>query len=128
MRILILVGAVALSGLTRAGGDDGFTPLPPAPVSVWEFLDASSQIEHPTAHSGFRAASEGDLDNDGDLDVVIGQNHTSAGVVGTPAPSVLYMNENGRFVDRTADYLPELLVPQVTWWTNIHDFDSPART
>ena len=122
---LALAATVALSGLTWAGGDDGLTPLPPAPVAVWEFLDASSQIEHPAPHSDFRAASEGDLDNDGDLDVVIGQNHTSAGVFGTSAPSVLYINENGRFMDRTAQYLPELLAPQVTWWTNIHDFDSP---
>ena len=112
-----LVGGVA--ALTAEA-----TPWPFGNVR-WEFLDASSQIEHPAGHSGFRAASEGDLDNDGDLDVVIVQNFTSAGVVGTPAPSVLYMNEGGRFVDRTAELLPELLVPQVTWWSNIHDFDSP---
>ena len=102
----------------------GATPLPRTSVR-WEFLDASSQIEHPAPHSGFRSASEGDFDGDGDLDVVVVQNVTSVGVVGTPAPSVLYMNENGRFVDRTAEFLPELLVPQVTWWSNAHDFDSP---
>ena len=60
------------------------------------------------------------------MDVVVVQNFTSEGVVGTPAPSVLYMNESGRFVDRTAELLPELLVPQVTWWSNVHDFDSPG--
>jgi hypothetical protein len=100
-----------------------FSQLPPAPR--WEFLDASSQISHPTAHDGFRAAIEGDIDNDGDLDLVVVQNVTSAGVVGTPAPSVLYVNEGGRFVDRTSSLIPQLLVPQVTWWANIDDFDSP---
>jgi hypothetical protein len=116
---LAAMALAALAALTEA------TPWPYTLVR-WEFLDASSQIEHPSPHSGFRAASEGDLDNDGDLDVVIVQNFTSAGVVGTPAPSVLYMNEGGKFVDRTAELLPELLAPQVTWWSNIHDFDSPG--
>jgi hypothetical protein len=122
---LVLVLTMSLSGLIRAGGE-GFTPLPPAPVAVWEFLDASNQIEHPNPHTDFRAASEFDIDNDGDMDVLIGQNHTSAGVVGTPAPGVLYMNENGRFMDRTAEFFPQFLTPRVTWWTNIHDFDVPG--
>jgi hypothetical protein len=117
---LLLAGAAGLAAITGEA-----TPWPYQFVR-WEFLDASTQIEHPTAHNGFRSATEGDLDNDGDLDVVVVQNFTSAGVVGTPAPSVLYINEGGRFVDRTAELLPELLVPQVTWWSNIHDFDSPA--
>ena len=88
-----------MSGLTRAGGDGGRTPLPPAPMLVWEFLDASSQIEHPNPHSGFRAASEGDLDNDGDLDVPgdpikHGQNR-------------LLMNRGGMRVDETRlDFVP----------------------
>ena len=116
---LLLAGAAGLAVITVEA-----TPWPYGFVR-WEFLDASSQIQHPTSHNGFRAATEGDLDNDGDLDVVIAQNFTSAGVVGTPAPSVLYFNDNGRFIDRTAELIPELLVPQVTWWTNIHDFDSP---
>jgi hypothetical protein len=119
----VVFAAVFLAAVAALTADA--TPWPFSFVR-WEFLEASSQIEHPTSHSGFRAASEGDLDNDGDLDVVIVQNFTSAGVVGTPAPSVLYMNEGGRFVDRTAELLPELLVPQVTWWSNIHDFDSPG--
>lgn len=119
LRVALVVGA-AVGFAVWAGA----TPWPFGFVR-WEFLDASSQIEHPTPHSGFRSATEGDLDNDGDLDVVVVQNLTSEGVVGDPAPSVLYMNEDGRFVDRTAELLPELLAPQVTWWSNIHDFDSP---
>ena len=116
---LLLAGGAALAAISVEA-----TPWPYGFVR-WEFLDASSQIEHPTAHNGFRSATEGDLDNDGDIDVVVVQNFTSVGVDGTPAPSVLYMNDNGRFVDRTAELVPELLVPQVTWWSNIHDFDSP---
>src|SRR5688500_11541604 len=115
---LTLVGGLGLAALAVA------TPWPFQYVR-WEFLDASSQIEHPSPHSGFRTATEGDFDNDGDMDVVVVQNFTSVGVFGTPAPGVLYMNENGRFVDRTAEFLPELLVPQVSWWANAHDFDWP---
>jgi hypothetical protein len=117
---LLLAGGAALAAITVEA-----TPWRYGFVR-WEFLDASSRIQHPTPHNGFRSATEGDLDNDGDLDVVVVQNFTDAGVVGTPAPSVLYMNEDGRFIDRTAELLPELLVPQVTWWSNIHDFDSPG--
>jgi hypothetical protein len=120
----LALGALAVRRSTPARAADGRTPLPQP--RAWEFLDASSQIVTSTAHSGFRGALEGDLDNDGDLDVVVVQNVTDQGVVGTPAPSVLYMNEDGRFVDRTSQYLPEILVPQVTWWVNIHDFDSPG--
>jgi hypothetical protein len=120
VRVALIVAAGA--GLAVLAGA---TPWPYQYVR-WEFLDASSQIEQPTAFSGFRSAMEGDLDNDGDMDVVVVQNVSAQGIVGTPAPSVLYMNENGHFVDRTAEYLPELLVPQVTWWSNIHDFDSPG--
>lgn len=118
---LAAAAAFAVAGVANGAGDR--PPVPPA--HPWEFLDATSQIGSAPAHNGFRGANEADLDNDGDLDVIVVQTVTSAGVVGTPAPSRLYMNEDGRFVDRTAQYLPELLVPQVTWWSNAHDFDVP---
>jgi hypothetical protein len=113
-----------VAALAAIAAISGATPWPYQFIR-WEFLDASSQVQSGPAHNGFRSASEGDLDNDGDMDVVVVQNFTAAGVVGTPAPSVLYLNDNGVYVDHTAEYLPELLVPQVTWWSNIDDFDSP---
>ena len=119
--VIVLSAMAGLAGLAALAGA---TPWPYHTVR-WEFLDASSQVEHPSPHSGFRTATEGDFDNDGDLDVVVVQNFTAEGVVGTPAPGVLYMNENGQFIDRTAEFLPELLVPQVSWWANAHDFDWP---
>jgi hypothetical protein len=57
---------------------------------------------------------------------VIPQAVSAAGVAGTSYRGVLYMNENGRFVDRTAQYLPQLLTPEVRWWVSPHDFVGPS--
>jgi hypothetical protein len=58
--------------------------------------------------------------------VAVAQAISAAGVTGTAYPGVLYMSENGRFVDRTAQYLPWLGVAQVRWWLVPHDFAGAA--
>jgi hypothetical protein len=96
-----------------------------APKGPWEFLDATSEIVQPTA-SRFRAATRGDFDGDGDNDVVVSVAVSAAGIDGTPAPGILFMNEGGRFVDRTTTFLPQLATPQVRWWSVADDFAGPA--
>jgi hypothetical protein len=91
----------------------------------WEFVDATGEITQTTA-SRFRAATAADFDNDGDNDVVVAAAQSAAGIDGTPATSQLFMNEGGRFVDRTSTYLPALVNSQVRWWTVAADFTGPA--
>lgn len=91
----------------------------------WEFLSATSQVQQ-NADSGstpvFRAIQHADFNKDGKLDFVSTQARSSAGVSGTPYRGVLYINEDGKFVDRTAQYFPDLLVPAVRWWSSPHDY------
>ncbi len=121
------------------GGNSGEAarPKPPPPPPScggdadrpWAFLDATSQIEFipdTTTTRIFRAVQFADLNKDGRLDVVIAQAVSSAGVAGTPYRGVLYMNEDGEFVDRTAQYIPWLLTPEVRWWAVPHDFVGPS--
>lgn len=101
---------------------------PVVPTRPWEFLDATSQIEFIPDTPGtnvFRAVQFGDFDQNGLLDVVVTQARSSAGVSGTAYPGVLYMNENGKYVDRTAELFPALLTPEVRWWSAHHDFAGP---
>ncbi len=91
----------------------------------WEFLSATSQIQQVPDSGGnpiFRGSQTGDFDADGDLDVVVVTNRSSAGVTGTPYPGILYMNENGKFVNRTAQYFPDLLIPAERWWVSPGDY------
>jgi hypothetical protein len=100
----------------------------PVPARPWEFLDATSQIEFIPDTTGtriLRAVQSADFDHDGALDVVIAQAVSAQGVAGSPYRGVLYMNEAGRFVDRTEQYLHELLTPEVRWWSVLHDFAGP---
>jgi hypothetical protein len=129
------IGVLALLTLVPIGPDATreviAQPGCPVPIRPWEFLDASSQIEFIPDTPGtnvFRATQFGDFNNDGRLDVVVSQARSSAGVTGTPYRGVLYMNENGEFVDRTAEYFPDLLTPEVRWWTAHHDFVGPNGT
>src|SRR5262249_46786092 len=55
-------------------------------------------------------------------DFVVSQARSAAGVDGTPYRGTLYMNEDGKFVDRTAQYFPDLLIPAVRWWSSPHDY------
>ena len=125
-----------LSGIPVAAQRPSPPPPPPPPPSTcelpaarpWEFLDASNQIQFipdTTSTKIFRAVQFADLNKDGQLDVIETQAVSAAGVTGTPYPSVLYMNENGRFMDRTAQYIPSLATPQVRWWVVPHDFVGP---
>lgn len=66
-----------------------------------EFIDAGqTNIEHSGRGSGSVFA---DFDNDGDLDLLGGNNTMSSGVGERREPSHLYRNDNGTFVDVTAD-------------------------
>ena len=76
--------------------------------------------------SRFRAATGADFDGDGDNDVVVSAAVSAAGIDGTPAAGTLFMNEGGRFVDRTTAFLPQLATPQVRWWSVAADFAGPA--
>lgn len=110
----------------------GPTPPPPPPTECnvpaarpWEFLDVSNQIQFipdTTSTKIFRAPQFADFNKDGLQDVVVAQAVSSAGVTGTGYPSVLYMNEDGRFVDRTSQYFPFLSTALVRWWVVPHDF------
>ncbi len=124
--MLVAAGSVGIPGAAARPA-----PPPPCPVPArpWEFLDATSQIQFipdTTSTRVFRAVQFADFNNDGRLDVVISQAVSAAGVTGTPYRGVLYMNENGRFVDRTAQYIPQLLTPEVRWWAVLHDFVGPS--
>ncbi len=91
----------------------------------WEFLNATSQIQHVADSGGnpvFRAIQHADFNADGKLDFVSTQARSSAGVSGTGYRSILYINENGKFVDRTAQYFPALMTPDVRWWSSPHDY------
>jgi hypothetical protein len=91
----------------------------------WEFLSATSQIQQNPDQGGvnvFRAIQHADFNKDGRLDFVVTQARSTAGVDGTPYRGVLYMNEDGQFVDRTAQYFPALLNPAVRWWSALHDY------
>src|SRR5262245_42836746 len=113
------------SDASRAAADQ---PTCPVPARPWEFLDATSQIEFIPDTTGTRISrgvQHADFDRDGRLDVVVAQVVSSQGLAGTPYRGVLYMNENGRFADRTAQYLDELLTPGIRWWSIPHDFVGP---
>ena len=130
---------VFLYGIPIAAQRPGPPPPPPPACDVpaarpWEFLDATSQIQQlpdTTSTKIFRTVQAADFNKDGQMDVAVAQAVSAAGVTGTPYPGVLYMGENGRFVDRTAQYIPSLATPQVRWWLVPHDFvgaDGPPDT
>ena len=119
------LGAVIVVSTTALAA--GFDPpsLPGLTRPPWQFLDGTSEIVQTTA-SRFRAATSADFDGDGDNDVVVSMAISAAGIDGTVAPGALFMNEGGRFVDRTAALLPQLATPQVRWWSVAADFAGPA--
>jgi hypothetical protein len=91
----------------------------------WEFLSATSQIQQVPDTPGdsiFRAIQHADFNKDGRMDFVSTQARSSAGVSGSNYRSILYINENGKFVDRTSEYLPDFLTPDVRWWSSPHDY------
>ncbi len=99
-------------------------PQPLDPVRPWGFLDISSVIEQVSEsceEKVFRGVLEGDFDQDFDRDVIIAQACTGAGIVGSGLPARLFMNENSRYVERTAELIPGLLESEVRWWANVHD-------
>jgi FG-GAP-like repeat len=127
VRTAMLAGLLfVVDGTPAAAQRPGPGPSCVVPAArPWEFLDASSQIEFipdTTTTKIFRAIQFADFNKDGRLDVVSAQAVSGAGVTGTAYPSVLYMNENGHFVDRTTQYIPWLNTPQVRWWVVPHDF------
>ncbi len=129
LTLLMLLVSAGPDGSPGAAPRPGPPPPPCTPIRPWEFLDATSQIQFipdTTSTRIFRAVQFADFNNDGRLDVVVAQAVSNAGVTGTPYRSVLYMNENGRFVDRTAQYIPQLLTPEVRWWVSPHDFVGPS--
>ena len=100
-------------------------PSLPRTRAPWQFIVGTSVIVQATS-SRFRAATSADFDGDGDNDVVVSVAISTAGIDGTPAPAALFMNEGGRFVDRTAAFLPQLATNQVRWWSVAADFAGPA--
>jgi VCBS repeat protein len=119
------LGAVIVVSTTALAAGLGPPSLPGPTGAPWQFLDGSNEIVQTTA-SRFRAATSADFDGDGDNDVVVSAAMSAAGIDGTPAPGALLMNEGGRFVDRTAAFLPQLATPQVRWWSVAADFSGPA--
>ena len=117
------MGAVFVAVAFGAGADD--PPQTPRWTGNWNFLDGTGEITQTTG-SFFRAAIPGDFDQDGQVDVLIAQAISAAGVDGTPTPGILFMNEGGRFVNRTATYLSQVASPQVRWWAVVADFAGPA--
>jgi hypothetical protein len=117
------LGAV-LAATTALGAFAGISQ-PPFEKPHWAFIDGTGEITQVSA-SRFRAATSADFDNDGDNDVVVAAAQSSAGIDGTPAAGQLFMNEGGRFIDRTATFLPQLAAAQVRWWTVAADFTGPA--
>jgi VCBS repeat protein len=117
------LGAIFVATTGFAGVDR--PDLPRWNSAPWEFVDGSGEITQ-VAASRFRAATAADFDNDGDKDVVVVAAQSAAGIDGTPAAGTLFMNEGGRFVDRTSTYLPLLANSQVRWWSVAADFTGPA--
>jgi hypothetical protein len=115
---LVAVATSAFAGVDRPG-------LPNWTTAPWAFLDGTAEITQVNA-SRFRAATAADFDADGDNDVVVVAAQSAAGIDGTPAVGALFMNENGRFVDRTSTFLPQLAASQVRWWSVAADFSGPA--
>ncbi len=108
--------------LVRPLAEQGTRDVTPRP---WEFLTATSQIQQLPDTPGnlvFRAIQHADFNKDGRLDFVSTQARTDAVLNATDYPSVLYINENGKFVDKTAQYFPDLLIPDVRWWSSPHDY------
>jgi hypothetical protein len=129
-----IVSVAGMLWLLHGSPVGGQRPSPPPGCAVpaarpWEFLDATSVIQFipdTTSTKIFRAVQFADFNKDGRLDVVSAQAVSAAGVTGTAYPSVLYMNQNGRFVDATSQYIPSFKTPGVRWWVVPHDFVGPS--
>ena len=119
------LGAVLVVSTTALAAGIESPHLPRWTKAPWEFLDGTAEITQTNA-SRFRAATGADFDGDGDNDVVVSVAISAAGIDGTPAAGALFMNEGGRFVDRTTTFLPQLATPQVRWWSVAADFAGPA--
>jgi len=69
------------------------------------FKDLSSELPKITVSKGLVKAF--DMDGDGDIDIFLGGRQVP-GKYGKSVPSFILLNENGKFVDRTATLCPEM--------------------
>jgi hypothetical protein len=124
MRVPLWLKVSALFAIALGAGADN-PPQSPRWRGNWNFLDGTAEITQTTG-SFFRAAIAGDFNRDGKDDVLVAQAVSAAGVDGTPTPGILYMNEGGRFVNRTSSFLTQVGAPAVRWWAVVADFAGPA--
>ena len=76
--------------------------------SAWvDFVDERSRLQFNTNDDEEKDMIAGDLDNDGDDDIVVVRKRPFS--VDGPRVNWLLMNENGNLVDRTADFVPTFL-------------------
>ncbi|HET6202415.1 MAG TPA: VCBS repeat-containing protein [Planctomycetota bacterium] len=116
----------ALSTLVAGAGATALLAAA-APAQVWvQFTDqtASRLSAAPgvgTADPQEKDVAVGDIDNDGDTDLIVVRKFPFT--VAGPMPNVLYINDNGVMTDMTATYAPDFLAASDSRAVEIVDLD-----
>ena len=107
-RVFLAVGLFCLMSATAFG--------------QWvDFVDERSRLQFNTNDDQEKDLIVGDIDNDGDEDIVVVRKMPFS--VDGPRPNVLLMNENGNLVDRTADFIPTF-ISDIDNARDVHLFDA----